>query len=276
MTGPLYSVVIPWRNRTEIRETLVRNRPLFECHSLETVIVNGGGDQAMLDDLVRRAEVPDVRVVELPGTAFNRSLCCNLGVLAARGVHVFLLDADIVVSSDPLTDAAELLADGGRFAAIRTIFESAAPPDAGAESGADASFIAEMIVERTLVTVDGRRAVMRSRKAGATRVGDGLVVVRRTDFHAAGGLNARLVGWGYEDTDFQLRLQFLLGLERVDVGEAIHLTHPTPQRSRESWHRNMTQCFRNYARREYRGSLDEDARAWEHVLDGAASAVGTG
>jgi hypothetical protein len=128
------------------------------------------------------------------------------------------------------------------------------------------SFIAEIIEERTLVTTDGRRAVLRKRKVGATRVGDGLVLVRKQDLTDAGGLNSKLVGWGYEDTDFQLRLQFLLGLERVDAGEVIHLTHPTTQRSLESWNRNMAQSFSNYARGHYLGTLEQDALAWGYAV----------
>lgn len=268
MSAPTYSVLIPWANRPEICETLARNAPVFERHSVEIVIVNTGGDRDALLDTVRRAAVPGVRTVDLPGTSFNRSLGCNVGALAARGTYLFLLDADILVSSDIFGESTDVLREGRRFVSMRTIRESQPSPGSGMD-GLDQSFLAEVITERTLVTRDGRRATLRTHKAGPTRVGDGLVIVSKADLCAVGGLNSQLVEWGYEDTDFQLRLQFQLGLERVDVGEVIHLTHATSQRSRESWQRNMAQCFRNYARGHYLGTLAQDSVTWGHTTTAA-------
>jgi len=265
MSVPTYSVVIPWANRPELGDTLVRNRPIFERHAAETVIVNAGGDHNVLLDLVSRAAVPNVTTVDLSAAAFNRALCCNIGALVCRGTHLFLLDADIVVVSDILAEAAALIQNGGRFVAVSKIVE-AEPPVRRPGAGPDMSCIAEMIEERTLITTDGRRAVLRKRKVGASRVGDGLVLVRKPDLMNVGGLNSSLTGWGYEDTDFQLRLQFLLGLERVDAGEVIHLTHPLTQRSLESWNRNMAQCFSNYAGGHYLGTLEQDALAWGYAV----------
>jgi predicted glycosyltransferase involved in capsule biosynthesis len=260
MQIPTHSIVIPWADRPVIEQTLASNQAVFARHAAETVIVNGGGDHERLLDLVRRSGVPDVRIIHLPVDTFNRSMCQNIGALASRGTYLFLLDADILVTSDVLGEATAQLQASRCFVCVRRVFESE-PEVARGTGGPDLSFIAEMVERRTIVTTDGRRAVLSNYRLGRTRGGDGLVVVRKQDLLDVGGLNSQLTGWGYEDTDFQLRLQFLLGLERVDVGDVTHLTHPSSQRDQQSWNRNMMQAFDNYVRHQYLGTLEQDALA---------------
>jgi hypothetical protein len=135
-------------------------------------------------------------------------------------------------------------------------------------------FLAELVETTELVTVDGRRAVLSARTSPTgMRAGDGIVLVRRDHFLAVGGFNSRLSGWGYEDTDLQVRLQFKLGLERVERGEVLHLTHSAAARDREAWRRNKDACMQQYARGDYDGSLDHDGRAWRQRVVAFTSGV---
>ena len=49
---PRVSVIIPWCNRKNIGHTLSRNRPALEESGAELLVVNFGGDRAMLADLL--------------------------------------------------------------------------------------------------------------------------------------------------------------------------------------------------------------------------------
>jgi hypothetical protein len=251
-----FSVLIPWSDRPQLEVSLDRNLPWLMRHGVETVIVNAGGDYDRLMSIVKSAPLLDVVAVNLPGATFNRSLCGNVGALVSRGKYLFLMDADIILMSDIFSEAFEDLQSGSRFVAIKTIRESS-PRQPQVWPG-----LAEIVCTTELRLVDGTRAVLRARYSPrGVRGGDGLVLVAREHFVGVGGLSSDLTGWGYEDTDLQLRLQLLLGLVRCEAGGVIHLTH-NADRNMDHWRENRSVCFKSYARGEYRGTLDRDARNW--------------
>lgn len=206
---PLFSVIIPWADRQELEPALLWNRTAFIRHGVEVVIVNAGGDVSDLAALLQRTRVSNVRGVSLPGATFNRSLCLNVGALLSRGDFLFFLDADIVLTSDIFSEASGPLESSSRFVAVGRILESKPRKrfvSASQPAGPDWSFLADHIHTIEMITKDGRRAVLRRRTSpGLTHAGDGLVLVRKDDVVRVGGLNSGLLGWGYEDTDFQRR-----------------------------------------------------------------------
>lgn len=258
---PEISVVIPWCDRPEIETTLVANQFVFSQHDLEIVIVNAAGDCEALAEQLRRAGDTRVRAFYLPEARFNRSLCRNMGVFASKGQFVFLVDADIVLKSDLLADGLRILGSGSNFVAAERIVESK-PKGIRARP-----FLAERIVTTEYITTDGRRAVLRMRTSSlGGRPGDGIILARRSDLVEVGGLNSDLTGWGFEDSDLQLRLQFKLNLTRVEVGEVTHLSHENGQTEENAWEKNRYTCTRNYIRAKYTGSLDRDARTWRDKM----------
>ena len=77
--APELSVIIPWSNRPEIKTTLDANGPLFGTRDVEVIVVNCGGDNSQLLELLRGPAVASLRCVELTATTFNKSLALNLG-----------------------------------------------------------------------------------------------------------------------------------------------------------------------------------------------------
>lgn len=257
---PEVSVIIPWRNRPELSSALARNSPIFKRHAAEVLVVNAGGDCDALKNLLRDLRELKLRVIYLPDASFNRSLCLNVGIWASRADYVFLTDADIVLATDFFAEAIPWLQRGPNFVTPKRIVESNASPDVGSV------YLAEQITTTEYITVDGRRAVIRARVSPkGVRPGDGILLLRRADLLKVGGLNSKLVGWGFEDTDLQIRLQFKLGLTRVEVGRVVHLTHKS-HRDGKAWTRNMLACRRNYNETRYEGSLDGDAMGWQDTL----------
>jgi hypothetical protein len=253
-------VLIPWADRPQLEVSLRQNVPWLAQHGVETVIVNAGGDYDRLIGIVGSAPMLDVVAVNLPGATFNRSLCGNVAALVSRGKYLFLMDADIVLMSDIFSEAFDDLQSGSRFVAISRIREST-PRRPQAWPG-----LAEIICTTELLLADGARAVLRARYSPrGVRGGDGLVLVAREHFVGVGGLSSDLTGWGYEDTDLQLRLQLLLGLVRCEAGEVIHLTHDA-DRNMDQWRQNRSRCFKSYARGEYGGTFERDARCWSGDL----------
>jgi len=258
---PEFSIVIPWCDRPEIETALIANQAIFSRHDVEIVVVNAAGDCGELTELLHRAGDSRIRAIYLPEARFNRSLCRNIGVLVSGGEFVFLLDADIVLKSDLLGDALGYLRSGSTFVAPERIVESKPRVEKAW------AFLAERIVTTEFITADGRRAVLRARTSPwGIRPGDGIILARRSDMFEVGGLNSDLPGWGFEDTDLQIRLQLKLGLTRVEVGEVMHLTHATDHREAKSWEQNLHTCTRNYSQARYTGCLDGDARSWRENL----------
>ena len=263
---PLYSVLIPWADRPVLEQTLVANASFFTRHGVEVIVVNAGGDRDALVALIERAAVPNVRAVDLPGVDFSRQLCLNIGALESRSDFLFMLDADIGLRSDVFAQALEHLRTGTRFVAVQRIYESD-PGHAIFENRLDLTFLANVITTQEIVTHDGRRAVTcNDIVPGLSNAGDGIVLLTRDAMVRAGGLNSDLLGYGNEDTDFQIRLQLHLGLERVGLGEVVHYTHDASRVDRVSWRRNYRASIENYRCGHYLGTLEQDGTAWNDCL----------
>jgi hypothetical protein len=271
MTPPC-SVIIPWANRKELAVTMRENRALYSTHGIETIVMNVGGDVNRLLDMLVDADVPNVTVIDLPGATFSRALGLNIGAQASAGEMLFFMDADIILRSDIFADALGVLRSRDCFVAVQDIYETPPPELSGPDrptKAIDWGFLSEWTTMTEMVTRDGRRAVHRRRIfPGRTRAGDGLVLLRKEHFYAVNGLNAGLVGWGYEDCDFQNRVQWLLGLERVEAGEVEHLPHGRESLDSQahSSRLNMRACIDNYYREHYLGTLDADCERWRDVL----------
>lgn len=261
-----FSLVVPWWNRPELRRTLDANGPLLARYGAEVVVVDCGGDAAGAAALLAGYTAAPVRHVVIRDAVRNRALARNLGALCSTGSVLFFLDCDVILKSDIFAETTPLLEQEDCFVTILKRFESQPEPRP--------QFIAETIHTRELVCTDGRRAMTRQVfGADGSASGIGQMLVKRADFLRIGGYNSALEGWGFEDDDVVLRLQFALGLRSLMVGEAIHLSHGNELRSsslRDDLSRNRRKCFENYARGVFLGSYEEDARLWTPRIDAAS------
>ncbi len=267
---PPFSVVIAWRQRPELAQALTANAAWFAGCGAEVIVVNCGGDADELSDLTRQQPVT-VRHLHVPNTAFSRSLANNLGALYSSEDLLFFLDADIIIKSDVFRQGARILEGGRYYGMIRTVHESQPQPNERMKT------IREVVVTQHCRFMDGKRARLMSVTGGdGRRSGAGLMLVRRQHFFAVGGFNSTFQGWGYEDIDLHLRLQFVLGLKLRAIGKVLHLTHgddrrhiANPERNKDQdGVRNMGIALDNYYRQEYAGTYQADVAHWsEHVRE---------
>jgi glycosyltransferase involved in cell wall biosynthesis len=267
---PLYSIVIPWANRRELEFVLAWNNAIPFEYPVETIVVTAGGDWDELKALVKRAGASFIRLVNIHDSEFNKPLCMNIGVLSSRSEYIFLLDADILLSSDILRDAAGHLRSKACLVTVERVLEANPPSPDTAMSGKSIAPIRPFIARKRdtieYVTKDSRRAILKRDTSPDSHDGDGLVLAKREHIIQVGGLNSGLRGWGYEDTDFQLRLQFQLGLAHAVVGEVVHLTHDRVK-ERKLWNQNVALCDFNYGRGHYLGSLNSDWDEWKDKIE---------
>lgn len=256
------SVIIPWKGRPELKCTLAANADLFVKHSAELIVVNCGGDPQELASLIEGHNILNLGWVSISGCPFNRSMARNIGAHFSSSSSLFFLDSDIVFKRDVFSEAQPLLDACNCFIKVRRVYET--------EPAADSKLpFKEKIETHELTLEDGRRAVLQFiMGSDGSRCGSGLLLVRKEHFLAVNGFNSDLDGWGFEDLDFQLRLQFIKNITPQLVGEATHLTHSDNIRdikgaSRvEDFQKNMQRCFQNYGCGHFAGTYGNDLERW--------------
>lgn len=264
MQSALFSIIIPWSNRPSLLQTLQENRAAFLSYPIELIIVNGGGDVAMLEDLIRQADM-DIQVIHLPAMkVFNKCYCLNVGAHHAQGRYLFFLDADIIFTETLLTEVLTYL-PADYFVTVEKVKESAAKP------GGPSSYLSELAYYIEITDIEQRRVKIETSRLfinEKSRSAPGLIFMKREDFEAVNGMNAALEGWGWEDNDLLARLQLVLALQWKRCGSAVHLTHGDdvrvlPAGSRHaSEQRNFGICLDNYSQGNYQGTYKEDIASY--------------
>lgn len=257
------SVIIPWSNRAEIEVALALNRPEFEAVGAEVMVVNCGGDGAMLASAIKRSGYQGVRRIDIPVFKFNKCLAINLGVHLCRRKLLFLLDTDIILGEGFLKEALPLISAINYTTVERVVEKESSPPSP--------SYLMSMSQKTEFTCRDGKIIRFEHERLyfdDNSRAGYGLVVMRKEDFHAIGGMNSQLQTWGYEDHDLHLRLNAVLGLSVIRVGRATHLTHGDNKRNlggttkSESHSLNVAISYDNYARGNFMGTYEADVAQW--------------
>ena len=269
---PQLSVLIPWRDRPEIRTTLEQNIAILRQFDSEILILNCGGDAERLKTLLRDSKIsspPEIHITDLVHTHFNKSYALNIGAYLSRSSRIFVLDADILLNVELIRDALDIL-ERSAFATVEKVFESQ-PIDYLFEG----SKYKPLSVARThfidISLADGNTVKIcsyRSDEVEGSRAGPGLVFVRREDLLRIEGYNADLLYWGWEDLDLAVRLKSVLALEHCEVGSVVHLSHTDDSRALSGKSRpdsnmsNLGACCERYAQGNFRGTYSRDVQSW--------------
>lgn len=267
---PPFSVIIPWKDRKELLETLRANQPHFIAAAAEVIVVNCGGDAQWLADACLQFPLLRPTVAHIAGGTFNKCRALNAGASLARHDILFLLDADICLHAGCFHELWDALA-GGSIVTIDRVVESNAPqqPVEG-----DVQRIA---YSTTLTLKDGRSFAIETNSidlCDGSRAAPGLVALHKEKFLAVGGMNAALDTWGWEDLDLLARLQLKLNATLARAGAVTHLSHGDDVRNLQGLHRaqseqkNFLACLANYQL----GLLDGTYRADVENFTGQASA----
>ncbi len=264
---PELSVIITWCNRPELRRTLAENRSLFDRYDTEVIVVNCAGSQADLRETLSGPRPRQLCFVDVETSVFNKCLSQNLGASIAQADRLFLLDSDIVLTEDFFPAAFDTITEQ-RFFTIERALESEPEP------ASPDDHLEEMIHQLSFVGRGGRKATARVHRVlhDGSRNAPGLIVLARKHFLEVDGMNSDLNGYGFEDRDLLLRLQFALGLEERSAGTVLHLSHKN-EAQHEAWrdrqkseHLNFAACLKNYRAGHYRGTYSDDVAQWKQKM----------
>lgn len=259
---PWISIIIPWCDRSELEESLLRNKLIWGQSEIEVLIVNSGGNRTVLSDILNRVPSQNISAIHLSGPTFNKSLALNIGAEAAQSTKLFFLDADIVLKENFLPDLHSLLEEG-YFVTVDRVFESkASKEDFESEILHLAYFIEIQNKAERLVRVETNRINFHTNSRSAP----GLIALNKHDFVEVGGMNSALENWGWEDLDLIIRLQMKLNLLWQKKGSVLHLSHSDQFRKlagmskQESEQHNFLHCLANYHLGHFDGSFQEDCQ----------------
>ena len=258
--APTLSVVIAWANRPELAKSLKANRAQFNTHHVELIVVNCGGDSALIRNILAEHAPDRAILVDLPQVAFNKSFALNHGAAVAKGSLLFQLDADVVLQADFLEQALAAY-EPDQFITVDRVLESRR----GAVKAP--AYLRTLTHSVTFEGNDGRKVTLDTNRidlADGSRSAPGLILLGREQFLAVDGMNAGLEGWGWEDLDLLVRLQFELGLRHQRVGTVTHMSHGDNIRDTRGTSRarteanNFNQCLAAYSLGYFLGSYEED------------------
>jgi glycosyltransferase involved in cell wall biosynthesis len=270
------TTIIPWRQRPELAQSLRHNTPLFRAMGSEVVVVNCGGDAEALRRLLASPDLIETTQIDLPVERFNISRARNIGAHVAKAGVLFFLDADVLIPGD-LRSYVDLCAEGQSYVMFRRMVDQPRkkPPIVKREGSLLEALVGEWFM--TFEWSDGRSTRIRTAWLDfgrGSRLGTGQIMVRKQDVVELGGFRSDLVGWGWEDLDFHLRLQTRLGIEPVYIQEElVHLAHADNKRdvrkgeSKGHTERaNMLRSCQSYCDGNFSGTYDADVAEWQAAL----------
>ena len=259
------SIVVSWRDRSELRQTLPSLARCAAQHDGEITIVNFGGDPTQVTELITHHACPVTVVTVADQHYFNKARAQNIGAIHAPHDLLFFCDCDILLEEHELEGlVSEVSSDAQAFGTILGVTESDYNSRA---AGNVVMFGYQLTIRlangRTLSIVDNEEDI-----EDGSRQAPGLLIVHRETFERIGGYNGRLHGWGWEDQDMIARLTLAGGLRRIQSGHAQHLSHDDAARMRhyplaknrwENRDRMFRQAIENYDRGDFLGTMPADA-----------------
>nr|WP_298719428.1 glycosyltransferase family 2 protein [uncultured Steroidobacter sp.] len=229
----------------------------------EVIIANHGGDTAQLSALLG-AHTSAVQIATIPSDSyFSKTCAMNVGGFLSRHDVLFFCDCDIIPEPGTVAHLAAAVRNrSDAFATIKRVRESDPPGD-------KAGHITRFDYCMRLTTRTGRQVCIDNHAQdlpAGYRNAPGLLCVRRAHFIEIRGYNSRLAGWGWEDQDMICRLTLGLGLQRVDEGEVIHVSHSDAERTfayedTDRWisrDRAFRRSLARYDEGDFLGTLDSD------------------
>jgi GT2 family glycosyltransferase len=243
----LISLVITTYNRSDALAAVLKALAAQDDKRFEIVIADDGSAQTH-QDFTQKAVLENglaATHVWHPDVGFTASQVRNLGVAAAIGDYVVLLDGDCVPETDFVRRHRQLSESGYFVNGSRVMLNAAFTTDViesratvfgqgwpfwlGKRWSGEASKWAALV---RLPDLSARKqAAFKWKGIRSCNMG-----VWRRDYEAVNGFDESFVGWGHEDADFVLRLHNA-GIKRKNgfaATEVYHLWHKQSSRSDES------------------------------------------
>jgi glycosyltransferase involved in cell wall biosynthesis len=215
MIFPEISVVIPTYNRLDTLRHVIPSllRQDLRAERYEVIVADSNSNDGTAEFLAG-VTAQDARLRHLPGPYTGRAMARNAGIAAARGEIVLFTDADIIASSDLLSQHLRRHRERENIAVVGMELQ--------VSSLADYERLASRPSERRPLHPANRK------RLSWLYFLTGNASVRRRDLDRVGAFDESFTGYGHEDLELGYRLQ-AAGLTIVYEPHAIdYHWHPVP------------------------------------------------
>ena len=239
-------MVITTYNRSDALALVLRGLMQQTDRNFEVIVADDGSTETHRQKIEEMARASGLHVIHVwhPDVGFTASQARNLGVAAASGGYLILMDGDCVPEVDFIARHRQLAQPGCFVNGSRVLLNAAFTQRALAQNLAIAGRSVGFWLRRRLSgeaskltglfrLPDGRRRLQPRFVWKGIRSAN--MSLWRKDYEAVNGFDETFVGWGHEDADFVLRLHNA-GLVRKNgfcATEVYHLWHPEASRTRE-------------------------------------------
>ncbi|MGY3602748.1 MULTISPECIES: galactosyltransferase-related protein [unclassified Bradyrhizobium] len=258
------AVVVAWRGRTELERCVRSLLDSTERVGAQIVVVNFGGNKRECVRLLPRHH-RRVQVEHVSGHKFFSKPCAlNIGAAMTKADVLFFSDCDILYEARMITRMYRtILGASDLFCTVKNVRETK-------REGSRKPGLIKVFGYNLFIRLRNGRThwIDDSEEDAATggRAAPGLLMVRKSHFLKIGGYNSHLTGWGFEDQDIISRLVLMLGLRRMTLGSAQHISHSVESRTRfyrdaDQWasrDRAFRQALQNYNSGLFSGTYKVD------------------
>lgn len=229
----MVSFIIPYREQDRFRKANIDfliNR--FKCIKIidsEIIVVE--------HDITEKYQNPFVKKIFIKSDGiFNKGVCCNAGAKIARNTFLFFNDCDIIMPERNYIDALKEIID---FDVVNPYSEIRYNDRSGN-------------YEKTVIP---------------SIISGGAFLVRKSVFNEVKGFDENCVGFGYEDTIFDTKIQRLgYKIKTLNENYCIHLYHPAPKTPDS--HESLNEFINNLALEdEYYRNFMNNKKLYESYLD---------
>jgi GT2 family glycosyltransferase len=278
----LISIVITTYNRSDALAAILAALAVQDDRAFEVIVADDGSTQAHQDAMVTAARAIGLPLVHVwhPDVGFTASRVRNLGVAAASGTYLILLDGDCVPETDFVRQHRRLREQGCFVNGSRVMLsEHLTQQVIGGHTVVHGRSVLFWLGQRLSGGANKLGSLLRlsdfAARTHASFQWKGIrscnMGVWRKDYEAVDGFDESFVGWGHEDADFVLRLHNA-GIKRKNgfyATEVYHLWHKQASRTTESKnaatvrHRmHSAQVLPTIGYRQSKASQDAVIRRW--------------
>lgn len=261
----MLTIIVTWKNRKELFHAMDSFEKVVKYFQGEFILVNFNGDEQILHEQLKKHE-PFYRIVNVSGqNHFHKTLAANLGASFAKHEMLFFCDCDIILNPKELNVLYESIqANDNSFGTLSGVTETQINSLGG-------KHVVNFGYELRIRTANGRILKIVDQEEDANngyRNAPGLLMVRKKHFFEINGYNSELIGWGWEDQDMIGRLTLGLGLTRISLGHAQHISHDDFSRTGQYPEKNrwlsrdkmFRQALSNYDEGKFEGSYTMDVQ----------------
>lgn len=208
LNKPMSIIFVNFNKRVYLKKSLRNLMGQVDLKGGDEVIVADGGSTDRSDKLIEKDFSPDVRFITTVHTNYNLNTVRNLGVEAAKNDLLVIFDADVIPQPDCISYLRDE-AQQGKFIGGIIIYETDEESRAAFLKTHKGEMVPRYFMVGNYPKIEDIIKFVETPRSEKTGTLGGIMCFSKTDWKKVGGFDTAYNGhWGFDDTDFILKLHF--------------------------------------------------------------------